>query len=385
MKLLGGLTASRFLSRHWQKAPLLVRGAFPRWRDPVSPELLAGLACESHVESRLVHAPVRRGSRWQVEHGPFDVEHFHDLPASHWTLLVQGVDEHVAAVGKLLDSFSFLPRWRLDDVMVSYAVDGGGVGPHTDSYDVFLIQGRGRRRWQVAEHFDPAPIVGLDLRVLRRFTPEREWVTEPGDLLYLPPGVAHCGTALEPCLTFSVGFRAPALREVALDVANARIAQLGAERLYGDADLAGPVGPGSGLAAAEARRLARALRQTFRPPSAAEWTAALGRIASERKREADRPARPLTAEALERALLRGGRLRVAPGARLAWSRDEAHGVRLHADGSSHPLPAALAALARRLCAREPVTASALPRGRASRAAALHLLAALHGAGTLTRG
>ncbi len=382
MHLLGGLSAASFLQRHWQKAPLFARGAFPAWRDPVSPEELAGLACEHGVESRLVTTP-RRGHRgWRVEHGPFAASRFRRLPDSRWTLLVQGVDEHVAAVEALLAPFAFLPRWRLDDVMVSYAVPGGGVGPHTDSYDVFLLQGRGRRRWQIAERFDPGLVPGIDLRVLKAFVPEREWIAEPGDLLYLPPGVAHHGTALEPCLTYSIGFRAPTLRDVALDVAQARIAALGPAPLYSDRDLAAPVPAGTPLGAAEARRLARVLRSMFAPPGAAEWAAALGRVASERKREPERPARPLRPASLDAALRRGLQLVPAPGARLAWSRAADGSVLLHADGETHALPASLAPLARALCAREPIGARHLPR--ASRPAALRLLSTLRGAGTLAR-
>jgi 50S ribosomal protein L16 3-hydroxylase len=382
LRLLGGLTVASFLARHWQKAPLFVRGAFPAWRDPVTPEELAGLACEGGVESRLVTTP-RRGHRgWRVEHGPFAAARFRRLPDAHWTLLVQGVDEHVAAVEALLAPFAFLPRWRLDDVMVSYAATGGGVGPHTDSYDVFLVQGRGRRRWQIAERFDPHLVPGLDLRVLRTFAAEREWIAEPGDLLYLPPGVAHHGTALEPCLTFSVGFRAPALREVALDVARARLAALAPAALYADRDLAAHVPAGTPIGAAEARRLARALRAVFAPPDAAEWAAALGRVASERKREPERPPRALRPAALAAALQRGLQLAPAPGARLAWSRAVDGSVLLHADGETHPLPAALSPLARTLSARQPVGRRSLPRR--ARAAALRLLSTLHAAGTLTR-
>jgi 50S ribosomal protein L16 3-hydroxylase len=180
-KLLGGLTARDFLARHWQKRPLFVRRGIAA-PDFVNERALTALACRDDVESRIVQ---RRGNRRETTHGPFAGI---NPRKKDWTLLVNGVNHHVAAADELLRCFSFVPQARIDDVMVSYATPGGGVGPHVDSYDVFLIQGRGRRRWTVGA---------------------RTFVAEPGDLLYLPPGREHDGVALEPCFTYSVGFRAP--------------------------------------------------------------------------------------------------------------------------------------------------------------------------------
>jgi 50S ribosomal protein L16 3-hydroxylase len=212
-RLLGGRSPSRFLRHYWQRRPLLVRGAVPTFVDPVDRRDLFRLAAHPEVESRLV---LRRGGRrpWQVEHGPIAAARFDRLPPRDWTLLVQGVDRQVRALADLLDAFSFVPTWRLDDVMVSFARPGGTVGPHLDSYDVFLLQGRGRRRWQLGRRPDPACRPGLDLRILRRFRADEDWVLEPGDLLYVPPGVAHYGVALEDCLTYSIGFRAPSDAEL---------------------------------------------------------------------------------------------------------------------------------------------------------------------------
>ena len=180
-----------------------------------------------------------RGARRPFERtfGPQDRRRLARLPASDWTLLVQGVDQHVPAAARLLELFAFIPRWRIDDVMVSFAVRGGTVGPHVDNYDVFLIQGRGQRRWQVQRRPDRSLRRGLDLQVLRRFEPDATWVLEAGDILYVPPGVAHYGVALEDCLTYSVGFRAPSHRTLVAAFAQRLIASIPEDRLYADPDL----------------------------------------------------------------------------------------------------------------------------------------------------
>ena len=211
--LLGRLTKAAFLRTYWQRKPLLVPRAFPGFVSPLEPRELLDLACEDGVESRLVLE--RGGLRpWQVIPGPQSARRLRRLPADRWSLLVQGVDRLVPAVAALLQPFRFLPDWRVDDVMVSFAPRRGSVGPHVDSYDVFLLQGLGRRRWEVDPHPHPDPRPGLDLRILRRFRPRSRFVLEPGDMLYLPPGVGHHGVALEDCMTYSIGFRAPTRREV---------------------------------------------------------------------------------------------------------------------------------------------------------------------------
>jgi 50S ribosomal protein L16 3-hydroxylase len=211
--LLGGRSARTFLAEYWQKRPLVVRGAWPGIADPASVSDLFRLAARADCESRLV---VRDGARWRLEHGPLRPGRARHLPARRWTLLVQGLNHFLPAADRMLRAFRFVPYARLDDVMVSYAAPGGGVGPHVDSYDVFLLQGRGRRRWRIAGRRHVELDARAPLKVLRRFRPEEEWILEPGDMLYLPPGVAHEGTALEPCLTYSIGFRAPTARELAV-------------------------------------------------------------------------------------------------------------------------------------------------------------------------
>ena len=210
---LGGLSPAAFLRRHWQKRPLLVRSAWqPGGGLPDLAQLLA-LARRADVESRRVS---RRGSRWVLEHGPFDARRFRNPPRRNWTLLVSGVNQHVPAVERLMRQFDFLPRARMDDVMVSYAAPGGGVGPHEDSYDVFLLQGAGRRVWRLQRPGRFARVPDSALRQIADFAPDTEYLVEPGDLLYLPPGWGHDGVALEPCWTYSVGCRAPRGAELGL-------------------------------------------------------------------------------------------------------------------------------------------------------------------------
>jgi 50S ribosomal protein L16 3-hydroxylase len=201
-----------FLRRHWQKKALLVRGALPGFAGIVTAKELITLALRDDVESRLV---IRADARWSLAHGPFRRADFRALPARNWSLLVQGVNLHSTAADALLRRFAFLPFARLDDLMVSLAAPGGGVGPHFDSYDVFLLQGTGRRRWKYGRQADLALKRGLPLKILRRFTPEHDDLLAPGDLLYLPPNYAHDGIAVDLCTTYSIGFRAPAANELA--------------------------------------------------------------------------------------------------------------------------------------------------------------------------
>lgn len=205
--LLGGLSRREFLQRHWQQRPLLVRGAFARSIARISNrERLVALAGRDDVESRLVE---RRGARWRVSHGPIAAARFPNASASRWTVLVNGANFHLPAAQALLEHFSFLSWARIDDVMASYASPGGGVGPHWDSYDVFLVQGSGRRSWRLAAPRDYAMLESAPLKLIAGFRAEEEHVLGPGDMLYVPPGWGHEGTALEACITYSVGFRAP--------------------------------------------------------------------------------------------------------------------------------------------------------------------------------
>jgi len=202
------ISRQEFLSHYWQKQPYVFRSAFDDFVDPINPEELAGLSLESDVESRLIQ---QRGSAWSVENGPLTSEYFESLPASHWTLLVQSVDYWAPETAALMQPFNFIPNWRRDDLMISFATANGGVGPHIDQYDVFLIQGLGRRHWKVGqpnaetESFTPHPC----LKQIKPFDSILDVCLNPGDVLYIPPNTPHDGVALEDCLTYSVGFRAP--------------------------------------------------------------------------------------------------------------------------------------------------------------------------------
>jgi len=215
--MLGDLSADAFLRRYWQQEPLLIRKDLANYQSPISADELAGLALESEVESRLVEC---QGRDWTLKHGPFTEEDFLSLPEKDWTLLVQGVDLWVPEVQALLSQFAFLPPWRLDDVMVSFACPGGSVGPHFDQYDVFLLQVEGQRRWQIGGRCSSETPMRDDspLRILKEFEADEEWLLEPGDMLYLPPGVAHWGVAETECLTYSIGFRSPSIADMLGDL-----------------------------------------------------------------------------------------------------------------------------------------------------------------------
>ncbi|HEF4732191.1 cupin domain-containing protein [Burkholderia multivorans] len=209
--LLGGLTPAQFMRRYWQKKPLLIRQAMPGVKPPVTREALFDLAADYDAESRLI---THFRNKWQLAHGPFEPGSLPAVTRDAWTLLVQGLDLHVDAARALLDRFRFIPDARLDDLMISYATNGGGVGPHFDSYDVFLLQVEGRRRWRIGAQQDLSLQAGAPLKILANFEPTDEWVLEPGDMLYLPPHIAHDGVADGECMTCSIGFRAPSAGEL---------------------------------------------------------------------------------------------------------------------------------------------------------------------------
>jgi len=262
--LLGGLSPQVFLRRHWQKRPLLVRRAFPGFRSVIGKRALFALAARSDVESRLVERVKDRagrgGGRWRVTQGPLPAASLARAGARSWTLLVNGVNCHSEAAERLLRRFSFVPQARLDDLMVSYAAPGGGVGPHFDSYDVFLLQGEGRRVWRLARarRFELVP--GTPLKLIAGFAAEQEILLEPGDLLYLPPGWGHDGVALDACFTCSIGFRAPRGAELAaafLDHLHERGLPDAAYRDPGLRAAARPAQIGADMVAFAARQLAR--------------------------------------------------------------------------------------------------------------------------------
>jgi len=210
---LGSLSTEQFIEQYWQKQPCLIRQAISGFEAMLDGDELAGLACEEMAESRLVKGTFEAAD-WTLTHGPFSEADFANLSNENWTLLVQDVEKHYAPLQELVRQFNFIPQWRLDDLMISYAATGGSVGPHIDQYDVFLLQAEGTRRWQIASSFEPELLKECPLNVLKHFTPEQEWVLEPGDMLYLPPNIAHHGVALEPGMTWSIGSRAPSAADL---------------------------------------------------------------------------------------------------------------------------------------------------------------------------
>lgn len=224
-----------FLKNYWQKKPLLIRAAFPNYQTPVSAEELAGLACENFVESRII-LENKTHPTWLLENGPFSESRFSSLPESHWTLLIQGINKIYPELDDLLHQFNFIPSWRVDDLMASYAAPGGSVGPHLDQYDVFLLQASGRRKWMINSEQIKEDNFEIDcpLKIIKDFHTENEWVLEAGDMLYLPANVAHYGVGLEDCMTFSIGFRAPSHAELLTAYIDDHICELNETLRYQD-------------------------------------------------------------------------------------------------------------------------------------------------------
>jgi 50S ribosomal protein L16 3-hydroxylase len=336
-----GMAPARFLRDYWQKRPLLIRGGFPQFHNVLTPEDLAGLACEEAALSRLVlHDPDARN--WTVRNGPFTARDFKRLSERHWTLLVQDVDKWDADVAGLLAQFAFLPAWRIDDIMISYATEGGGVGPHVDNYDVFLVQGLGRRRWRISTDAQASQALRADaqLKLLQDFIPTHDWVLRPGDALYLPPGIAHEGTALGDCMTFSVGMRAPSQSELLLDFAESVAESLSDAQRYGDPDLK-VARDGNEIDAEALARVQSALPHlgSIDRASLAHW---FGCFVT--RYRAAHEAAPLTrAMSLARlaTLLPGSRLLRNPWSRMAWT-GQTIGVELFVAGHAYRCPRALA-------------------------------------------
>jgi len=339
-----GMPAARFLRDYWQKRPLLIRGAFPGLESPITPDDLAGLSCEDGTLGRLIqHDPKR--DHWQVRSGPFAESVFSGLGKRDWTLLVQDVDKWDADVRALLAHFDFLPRWRLDDIMVSFAAPGGSVGAHVDQYDVFLLQTWGERRWLIdASESTSGQRPALDfrddveLKLLREFNPSHDWVLAPGDMLYLPPNVPHHGIAQTPCLTFSFGMRAPSAAELMGDWVDSMIAESDESLRYTDPDLTPPRDPSEIDANAMTRVVAalNALRMND-PDRLGDW---FGRFITTYRSSGTPAADPdlLPWDAVQARLANhAGTLHRHPMARMAWRR-AARGARLYVSGQEYPLP-----------------------------------------------
>ena len=334
-----GMAPEAFLRDYWQKRPLLVRNAFPGYQSPIEPGDLAGLACEDGVLARIIRHD-RATDAWTLETGPFPEEKFPGMPDHDWTLLVQDVDKWDPDIAELLEHFVFLPRWRLDDIMVSFAAPGGSVGAHIDQYDVFLLQAHGHRRWQIDA--SPNPPTGfrddVELKLLRQFTPSHDWVLGPGDMLYLPPGVPHHGVAEDACLTFSVGMRAPSAAELLGDYVDHVLADEDDSVRYQDPDLVLPDDPAR-IDAAALARVGQALdRLRTDPAGIGDW---FGRFITTYRNAVEvtaAPDLPPPAE-VERRLQAGAVLHRHPYSRMAWLGDAGE-ARLYANGDAWAVPEA---------------------------------------------
>lgn len=245
MDILGGISVETFLKEYWQKKPLLIRQALPSFEALIPADELAGMSLEEEVESRII---LEQGdeSPWQLKKGPFTEADFAKLPADKWTLLIQGVDQWLPEAADLLQEFNFLPSWRLDDLMISYAVDGGSVGPHYDQYDVFLLQAEGKREWRIGQMCSErsAFLTEPKLRILAEFQQEECWTLEPGDMLYLPPRLAHYGIAQGECMTYSIGFRAPSQSELLHSFIDNFDKSSDEDQRYQDPELSAQTNPG---------------------------------------------------------------------------------------------------------------------------------------------
>ncbi|NIV29912.1 MAG: cupin domain-containing protein, partial [Anaerolineae bacterium] len=318
MGVLGDTSIDTFLNEHWQKKPLIIRNAFPGIESPVSVDELAGLACEEAIESRLVFEK-ENGKPWQLHNGPFDEDYLQSLPHRDWTLLVQGLDHWVPEAAELLDHFRFIPNWRLDDIMASFAPEGGSVGPHFDRYDVFLLQTIGQRRWKLGGVHDASSprVEGSPLHILADFETEEEAVLNPGDMLYLPPGVAHWGIAENDCMTLSIGFRTPSHADIVTGVADFVAESPELDRQLEDPYPQVQDNPGR-ITDAQISELQAILEKSLKDPdTVASW---FGQAMTEPKQTGivEPPGEPVTASALQAIVHEGTPLIWNEGSRFSF-------------------------------------------------------------------
>ncbi len=333
----GSLSVEDFLAEYWQKKPLLVRGAWPGFETPLSPKAFMALSEREDAFSRLL-VKLDGEHQWDVREGPFSRSVFEGMSDSQWTLLIQEVDRLVPEVRDMLRVVSFLPNWRLDDVMISYAANGGGVGAHTDNYDVFLLQGYGTRRWQI----DTVPVTNedliedIDVSILANFTPDQEWVLETGDMLYLPPKIAHHGVALGPCMTFSIGCRAPGAREMVTGLLEHVMNEVDPEERYHDPDLKLSNEPG--LLDDSSLRWVQSLIQRVIDDKGA-MTNLIGKMLSEPRRQADEG--PYSSQSFDDVFASGRSLKPSASSQVLYSLGEGSELTLFAGGEVIELDFAL--------------------------------------------
>jgi 50S ribosomal protein L16 3-hydroxylase len=338
---LGDMPVEIFLRDYWQKKPLLIRQAFPYFESPIDGDELAGLALEEEIESRII---LEKGKTpWALQQGPFTEKTFTQLPETHWTLLVQAVDQWVPEVNELLNHFRFIPNWRLDDIMISFAPDQGSVGPHFDYYDVFLLQGMGKRRWKIGQNCTAhSPrVANTPLNILQNFETQNEWVLEAGDMLYIPPGIAHWGIAEGDCMTYSIGFRAPSHADILTELSQEVASTLLNDLRFSDPAFNMQANPGEINASAIAH-IQTIIQQHFTAETIAHW---FGKHMTERKYGSDETdtENELDAGDWQAALSQGKMFWRNPAARFAFH--TANNItQLFADGQALQCTQALAEL-----------------------------------------
>ncbi|APG61559.1 cupin [Sphingorhabdus lutea] len=342
-----------FLRYYWQKKPCLIKNPWTAWQNPLAPDELAGLACEAEVESRLI---VHENNGIYVENGPIEEARFSLLGQKSWTLLVQAVDHHVPDVAALIRPFRFIPDWRIDDIMVSIAADGGGVGAHYDQYDVFLIQGLGRRKWQVGQACDEkTPLLPHEhLRLLADFHVTDEWVLDAGDILYVPPGVAHNGVAIgDNCMTYSIGFRAPSTGELIGNWSDDILGQLTDDERYCDPQLLRQENAGE-ITPVAIQALHHLVQQKLNDSAAfATW---LGEYLSAAK-YADmdwRPEHPMNLDEIKAYIEQGEKICRNAASRFLFihAADNAENVTLFVNGHAYQCSGETAHFAKHICAND---------------------------------
>jgi 50S ribosomal protein L16 3-hydroxylase len=341
MKSVLQLDRKRFLAEYWQRKHLLIRDAISDFKLPLGADELAGLAMEDEVESRIVE---QQGDNWQLFMGPFEEQDFQRKQP--WTLLVQAVDHYVPDVAALRQLIDFIPQWRVDDVMVSYAEDGGSVGPHYDNYDVFLLQGEGQREWRIGAMSDAqSPLLANpDLKILADFKCEHSYILNPGDILYVPPGVAHWGIAQGECTTFSIGFRAPRINNLLSHWVDDALEGIDADLFYSDPDSRDAFRPGE-IPAADIERARSLLLQRLSSSTSNRW---FGEQLTEPRYE------PLGDEQVHRETIQllhdqPQRIELPAEAKLAWQQLDGK-VQVFANGLSAEFDTATLPLIQSLCA-----------------------------------
>ncbi len=360
INILGTISAEQFLNEYWQKKPLLIRQAIPDFVSPVSPDELAGLACEAEVESRIV-IENHEGQPWHPQHGPFDEEKFSQLPEKNWTLLIQGLDSIVPEISDLLNHFRFIPNWRIDDIMASYAPENGSVGPHYDYYDVFLLQAKGKRRWFTGQHCDETSktLKNTPLRILDEFETENDWVLEPGDMLYLPPQVAHHGISMGDCITLSIGLRSPTHEQILSSFADYICSTTIKEQHLDDPNLKNQSNPGE-MNADVINQLKEVIQDYLKDDSLSGW---FGQYSTEPKSDyiVQLPDDPIEEAELMDYLANATAIRRNEGSRFSFyqSEDKPEQIKFFYDGYEQILSTDSAPLIKLICSANQISIKTL--------------------------